>query len=71
MYYIQTDYVTVLPIKLQDNGIALDAQWDPTTPIVVLFACIEDCKLFSEAVEDLFTKKNILHSVDLAIEDTG
>ena len=45
MDYIQTNYRTVLPKQLQENEIALDAQWDPTTPIAVLFTHIEDCKL--------------------------
>ena len=42
MDYIQTNYGTVLPKQLQENEIALDAQWDPTTPIVVLITRIED-----------------------------
>ena len=71
MDYIQTNYGTVLPKQLQDNEIALDAQWDPTTPIAVLFTRIEDFKLLSKAGEDPFTDKYIFRSSYLAIEDTG
>ena len=56
---------------MQANAISLDAQWDPTTPIAVLFTHIEYCKLFSEDGEEPFTEKNILCSTYLAIEDTG
>ena len=42
MDYIRTNYGTVPPKKLQENEIALDAQWDPTTPIAVIFTRIED-----------------------------
>ena len=57
MEYIRTNYGTVLPKQLQENDIALDAQWDQTTPITVLFTRIEDCKLFAEAGEEPFTDK--------------
>ena len=49
----------------------MDAQWDPTTPIAVLFTCIEDCKIFAKSGEETFTEKNILCSAYLAIEYTG
>ena len=67
MDYIQTNYVTVPPKQLQENGIALDAQWDPTSPTVVLFTYIEDCNLFSKSGEDPFNDKNTVHSAYLAI----
>ena len=71
MEYIRTNYGTVLHKKIQENEIALDAQWDPTTPIVVIFTRIEDCGLFTEAGEEPFTKKNIICLTYLAIKDTG
>ena len=71
MDYIRTNYVTVPPKQLQENEIALNAQWDPTTPVVLLFTRIEDCKLFSKYVEDPCTDKKILCSAYLTIEDTG
>ena len=71
MEYIRTNYGTVLPKQLQENDIALDAQWDLTTPITVLLTSIEYCKLFAKSVEEPFTEKNILCSAYLAIEDTG
>ena len=49
----------------------MDAQWDPTTPIAVIFTHIEGCTLFAESGKEPFTKKNILCSAYLAIEDTG
>ena len=51
--YTRTNYVTVLSKKLQENEMVLDAQWDRTTPLTVLFTRIEDCKLFSEDGEEL------------------
>ena len=71
MDYIQTNYGTFLPKKLQENNIALDTQWDPTAHIAVIFTCIEDCKLFAEAGEEPFTDKIIIPSAYLAIKDTG
>ena len=62
MEFIGTNYGTVFPKKLQENEIALDAQWDPNTTIVVLFNLIEDCKLFSKSVEEPLTERNILCS---------
>ena len=41
MDYIRINYGTVLPKQLQDNDIALGAQWYPTTPITILFTYIE------------------------------
>ena len=64
------NYGTVLPKQLQENDISLGSKWDLTTPIVVLFNCIEDCKLFSESEEDLFAEKSILLSAYVSIEDT-
>ena len=40
MNYIRINYRHVLPKHQQDNDIALDAQWDPTAPIKVLFTSI-------------------------------
>ena len=57
MNYIRTNYGTILLKQLQENDIALDAQWDLTTPIVVLFTRIKYCKLFAEFGEDPFTEK--------------
>ena len=68
--YIRTNYGTVLLKQLQYNDIVLDAQWDPTTPIVVLFTHIEDWKLFAKTEEDSFTEKNILLCAYLIIQDT-
>ena len=48
--------------QLQDNKTSLDTQWDTTTPIVVIFTRIEDCKLFYKAGEEPFVEKNILQS---------
>ena len=48
----------------------MDVQWYLTTPIAVLFTCIEDCKLFSKAVEEPFTENYILFYAYLVIEDT-
>ena len=67
MDYIQTNYGTLLPKQLQDNNIALDAQWEPTTTVALILTCIEYCKLFSESIEEPFTEKNILCSAYLAI----
>ena len=39
MDYIQTNYWTVLPKQLRENEVALDSQWEPTTPTAVLFTC--------------------------------
>ena len=66
MEYTQTNYGTVSPKQIQENKIELDEQWDPTTPIAVLFTRIEDFKLFSEDGEGPFNKKNILCSAYLA-----
>ena len=51
MKYTQTNYGTVILEKLQENEIALDEQWYPSTTIAVLFTRIEDCKLSTEAGE--------------------
>ena len=71
MDYIWTKYGTVLPKKLQENEISLDSQLDLTTPIAVLFARIEDWKLFSKDVEGPFTDKKTLRSAYIFIKDTG
>ena len=71
MDYIWTNYVTFLPKQLQENEIALDAQWYPTTTIAVIFTHIEDGKLFSKYEEDTLTEKNILCSAYLSIEGIG
>ena len=65
------DYGTVLPKQLQENDISLDAQWDSTTPIAVLFTCIEDLKLFAKSVEEPFNENNIIHSAYISIKETG
>ena len=57
MDYIRNNYGTFLPKQVQDNKIALDAQWYLTTPITVLLTCIENCKLFSAAAEEPLTQK--------------
>ena len=49
MDYIQSNHGTVLTKQLQDNEISLGAQWDPNTPIAVLFTRIEDYRLFAKA----------------------
>ena len=67
MDYIQTNYGIVHPKQIQHNWIALNAQWDPTTLIAVLFTRIEDCKIFAKAGEDPLTEKKILCSEYLAI----
>ena len=46
MDYIRKNYGTVLPKQPQENEIALNAQWDLTIPIAVLFTRIEDNKIF-------------------------
>ena len=60
MENIQTNYVTVLPRQLQENEIALDAQWDLTIPIAVLLTHVEYCKLSAKAREEPPNEKNIL-----------
>ena len=62
MDYIQTNYGTVLPKQLHENKIALDAHWDPTTPIASIFTHIEDWKIFSEAKEEPLNEKNTIFS---------
>ena len=60
MEYIQTNYRTDLMKKLQENDTILDAQWDPTTLIAVLFTRIEDCKIFFQNCRRAIQQENIL-----------
>jgi hypothetical protein len=69
--HIKVNYGEVEPRQLKDNEIALDAPWDPSTPIVTLYKRIEDCKLFAEAGEEPLPDKKILRAALLAIESTG
>ena len=71
MDYIRSNYRTLFPKQLQENELALDSQWYPTTPIAVLCTRIEDYKLFVKAGEDPLNEKNVLRSAYLSIEDTG
>ena len=57
MGYIRTNYGNVPPKQLQENEIALDAQWDPTNPITLIFTRIGYYKLFYEYGEEPFTEK--------------
>ena len=57
MFFIWTNYGTVLLKQLQDNYISLDAQWDLNTTITVLFNHIEDCKLFAKYGEEPLIEK--------------
>ena len=57
MDYIRTKYWTVFPKQLQDNDIAFDAKWDPTTPITVIFTRIEEFNKSAKAGEYPFTEK--------------
>ena len=60
--YIQTNYEPSLPKNTIERD-CIGCKRYPTTPIAVLFTCIEDCKLFAKAGEEPFTNKKILCSV--------
>ena len=71
LHHIKVNYGEVEPKQLQQNEIALDAPWDPSTPIATLYKRIEDCKLFAEAGDEPLPDKKILRAALLAIESTG
>ena len=69
--HIKVNYGEVEPRQLKENEQALDAPWDPATPIATLYKRIEDCKLFAEAGDEALPDKKILRAALLAIEATG
>jgi hypothetical protein len=69
--HLRETYGRITPDQLDENATTLDREWNPEDPMENLWQCIQECRSFALAGDDVITEAFTVRKTLIVLEKTG